>query len=213
MGEITPSGFTQPTMGRGPVPRRSGLLAARGLAAVRFGGIGEEGVLLMAVLLAMAATRDHRYVAQTHSCGPGTSGNRVHSDVIVSDHPIDFPELERIDLLVTLCRDSTDRHVGLLRPDGILVYESDDDTSPPGFSGASFGVPFARWAVEVTGEPGRAVEIVALGAAVAITGVVSAASLRRAVRNTLGAGAGEINDRALVRGLAIDPAEWRKDGA
>lgn len=211
MNETSSSGFTQPVIGTGPAPRCSGLLASRGLLEVRFGGTGEQGVILMGVVLAMAATRDHRYVAQTQTYGLGTRGGYGHSDIIISDHPIDYPELEKLDLLVTLCQDSTDGYAEMLRADGILMYESDNVTRPPSFPGLSFGIPFGRLALEVAGEPETAVEVVTLGAVAAITGVVSSDSLRMAVLATVGAGVEDINSKALARGLELDPAEWRKD--
>ena len=47
-------------------PRRGRACSpTREFIEVRFGGSGGQGVILMGVILAMAATRDHRYVVQT----------------------------------------------------------------------------------------------------------------------------------------------------
>jgi 2-oxoglutarate ferredoxin oxidoreductase subunit gamma len=212
MSEITPSGFSQPAIGTGPAPARAGLLADRGFLEVRFGGTGEQGVILMGVVLAMAATLDHRYVAQTQTYGLGEREGYGHSDIIISDSPIDYPEIEGADLLLTLCQDSADGYADLLRPSGILIYESDDVVTPPRFAGTTFGIPFNRLYSEVTGRPETASEVLGLGAVAAITGVVSPASLRKAILSTVGAGVGDINNKALAVGLQLDPAEWRKDG-
>lgn len=212
MSGITPSGFSQPAIGTGPSPERSGLLAERDFVEVRFGGTGEQGVVLMGVVLAMAATRDHRYVAQTQTYGLGARGGYGHSDVIVSDCPIDYPEVEGVDLLVTLCQDSADGYADLLRPDGILVYDSDSVTSPPRRGRAAFGIPFAQLALEEAGLAETAVDVLTLGAVVSITGVVSIASLRKAVLSTVTAGVGDVNSRALARGLALEANEWLRSG-
>ena len=212
MTEITPSGFSQPAIGTGPAPVRAGLLAERDFLEVRFGGTGEQGVILMGVVLAMAATLDHRYVAQTQTYGLGEREGYGHSDVIISDYPIDYPEIEGVDLLLILCQDAADGYTEMLRPNGILIYERDEVAASPAFRGATYGVPFNGLYSEVTGRPETASEVLTLGAVAAITGVVSPGSLRKAVLSTVGAGVKGVNEKALARGLALDPAAWRKDG-
>ena len=91
---------------------------------MRFGGTGLQGVILMGVVLAMAATRDHRYVAQTQTYGLEEREGYGQSDVIISDHPVDYPQLQAADLLVTLSQDAADGYADLLREDGILIFDS-----------------------------------------------------------------------------------------
>ncbi len=205
-------GSVQPAVGSGPASARAGLLAARDLLEVRFGGTGAQGVILMGVVLAMAATRDHRYVVQTQTYGLGTRGGYGRSDVIISDQPIDYPELQSADLLVTLSQDSADGYAGSLRPDGILVYDSENVTRPPLLAGTSFGIPLARLSAEETGRWEATSDVLTLGAVVKITGVVSVQSLRKAVMSTVRAGTEETNENALDRGLALDPGEWLRSG-
>lgn len=190
---------------------RPGLLAGRSFVEVRFGGSGGQGVVLMGVILAMAATRDHRYVVQTQSYGPEARGGYSRSDVIVSDAPIDYPELQGADLLVVLSQDASDQYAHLLRQDGILLYDVDGVSAPPAFKGPSFGIPFTRLAYEETGFK-RTTNILTLGAVAGITGVVSVESLQRAVQTVVPKGTEEMNEKALARGLALDPDEWRRSG-
>ena len=129
----------------------SGLLATRSLVEVRFGGSGGQGVILMGVILAMAGARDHRFVVQTQSYGPEARGGYSRSDVIISDSQIDYPELERADLLVALSQAAADEYVRVLRSDGVLVYDSENVTAVPPFKGEQFGIPFTRLALEETG--------------------------------------------------------------
>lgn len=186
-----------------------GLLARRDFLETRFGGSGGQGVILMGVILAMAATRDHRCVVQTQSYGPEARGGYSRSDVIISSHPIDYPEVEKLDLLVTLSQESADGYSSLVRTDGIFIYDSESVAEPPGVPGISFGLPFTRLAVEETGSC-RTANVVTLGAVVGITGVVSAESLRKAVLGMVPPGTEQVNEKALVRGLALDPTEWRR---
>jgi len=187
---------------------RTGLLAARDLVEVRFGGSGGQGVILMGVILAMAGARDHRYVVQTQSYGPEARGGYSRSDVIIGSTPVDYPELEKADLLVALSQAAADEYIGVLRSDGVLVYDSENVAAVPVFKGERFGIPFTRLALEETGRT-QTTNILTLGAVAGITGVVSTGSLRKAVLAMVPAGTEEMNTKALARGLALDAVEWR----
>jgi len=166
----------------------------------------------MGVILAMAAARDHRYVVQTQSYGPEARGGYSRSDVIISDSQIDYPELQGIDLLVVLSQAAADHYVGLLRATGVFVFDAERVASPPRFRGPSYGVPFVRLAVEETGRE-QVANVLTLGAVVALTGVVSAQSLRQAVADVVPKGTEEWNERALSRGLALRAEEWLRSNA
>ncbi len=193
---------------RASAARRSGLLAARDLVEVRFGGSGGQGVILMGVILAMAGARDHRFVVQTQSYGPEARGGYSRSDVIISDSQIDYPELQHADLLVALSQAAADEYIGVLRSDGVLVYDSENVTAVPPFKGEQFGIPFTRLAAEATGRK-QTTNILTLGAVAGITGVVTTEALRKAVLVMVPAGTEEINSKALARGMALDATEWR----
>jgi 2-oxoglutarate ferredoxin oxidoreductase subunit gamma len=186
-------------------------LATCNLVEVRFGGSGGQGVILMGVILAMAGARDHRYVVQTQSYGPEARGGYSRSDVIISDSQIDYPELEKADLLVALSQAAADEYIGVLRSDGVLVYDSENVTSLPAFKGQQFGIPFTRLALEETGRRQTA-NILTLGAVAGLTGVVTTESLRKAVLVMVPAGTEGMNSKALARGLALDATEWRSAG-
>lgn len=181
---------------------RSGFLADRDWLEIRCGGTGGQGVILMGVILAIAATRDHRQVVQTQSYGPEARGGYSRSDVIISDHSIEYPELGGVDLLVSLSQAAATGYMGRLRSNGIFIYDCGKvDDVPPFPSGRSFGIPFTQLAVEETGRA-QTTNILTLGAVVAITGVVSVESLREAVLQMVPKGTEELNGRAFLRGVA-----------
>ena len=211
MSEIA-SGFTQPSMGDGPPPARSGLLAARDFLEVRFAGTAEDGVLLMGVVLAMAATRDHRFVAQTQTYGLEERGGHGHSDVIISDNPVDYPEIQSADLLVAMCQPAVDDYASLLRPDSVLVYDAEGVTRPPRFGGTSYGIPLLGLAMDTADKDEPAPDLLTLGAVVGITGVVSVESLQKALAGMTAAGLNEGKIKALEYGLSLDVRKWRKEG-
>ena len=191
-----------------PALVRTGVLADRDFVEVRFGGSGGQGVVLMGIILATAANYDHRCVVQTESYGPEARGGYSRSDVIISNDPIDYPKLVKIDLLVALSQDAADAYVKTLQKNGVLIYDCEKVTTIPAFAGKTIGVPFSRIAKEEIGKAQTA-NVLTLGAVVGITGIVSVESIQRAVLEEVPAGTQELNSRALARGLAIDQSEWQ----
>lgn len=189
------------------LPTRSGLMAERDFIEIRFGGTGGQGVILMGVILAMAATRDHRQVVQTQSYGPEARGGYSRSDVIISDGPIDYPQLAGVDLLVALSQESVKGYAKLLRPDGLLIYDSEKVQDLPRVTGPSYGIPFSRLAVEQIGKA-QTMNVLTLGAVVGITGVVSTDAVRKAMMEMVPKGTEELNGKALALGLSLDPGDW-----
>lgn len=201
----TRSGFTQPALGGGPGPERVGLLAARQFLEVRVGGTAARGVIAAGLVLATAATFDHRYVAQTQTHALEETDVHGHSDIIISDEPVDYPELQGADLLVALCQWAADAYAPILRPDGVMVYDSGVVTRTPRFEGAAYALPLDGLAREAAAGSELEPHLVALGAAVAITGVVSAESLLATGRELELPGDKEARQKALAYGLAMEP--------
>ena len=186
---------------------RAGLLADRDFLEVRIGGSGGQGVVLMGIILATAANYDGRSVVQTESYGPEARGGYSRSDVIIANDPIDYPKLVQADLLVALSQEAANAYVEGLSKEGVFIYDSDNVTTPPHFAGTTIGVPFTSLAKEETGRV-QTTNVLALGAVVGITGIVSVESIHQAVIEEVPPGTQELNGRALARGLAVDRTEW-----
>jgi len=188
-------------------PAREGMLAERKHVEVRLGGSGGQGVVLMGIILATAGNHDKRHVVQTESYGPEARGGYSRSDVIIADEPIDYPKLTEADLLVALSQEAATAYLKGLRRDGIFIYDSDHVTSAPYFGGVTMGAPFTHLAKAETGRE-QTTNVLALGAAVGVTGVVSVESIRAAVLEEVPSGTGELNLRALDKGLGLEQSEW-----
>jgi 2-oxoglutarate ferredoxin oxidoreductase subunit gamma len=186
---------------------RAGVLADRDSLEIRIGGSGGQGVVLMGIILATAANHDRRCVVQTESYGPEARGGYSRSDVIIASDPIDYPKLVQADLLVALSQEAANAYVEGLSKDGVFIYDSDNVTTPPHFKGTTIGIPFTRMAKEETGRI-QTTNVLALGAVVGITGIVSVESIHQAVLEEAPKGTQELNSRALDRGLAVDQSEW-----
>lgn len=168
---------------------------------LRFAGSGGQGVILMGVILALAATRDHRHVVQTQSYGPEARGGYSRSDVVISSTPVDYPELQNIDVLVALSAEAASRYAPQLGRRSLLIYEKDEVPDAGAWPvPTAVGLPFARLAQEETGRA-QTTNIVALGAVCALTRVVSEQALEKAVVSLVPGGTADLNLRALRRGL------------
>ena len=61
---------------------------------IELAGEGGQGVVLAAIILAdAAATFDGRFAAQSASYGPEARGGLTKSEVVISDHEIDYPRV------------------------------------------------------------------------------------------------------------------------
>lgn len=190
------------------VPRKYGeTLRDAEFVEVRFGGSGGQGVILMGVILAVAATRDHKHVVQTQSYGPEARGGYSRSDVIIARTPVEYPQLLAVDLLVALSDEAAHKYVAALNKKGTFIYDSENVPDPPRVPGPSYGVPFTRLATEATGRAQTA-NILTLGAVVSLTEVVSRESLEKSVLGLVPAGTEELNLRAVRAGFALSAADY-----
>ena len=89
-----------------------------------------------------------------------------------------------------------------LPADGILVTDSLFVTKLPEHQGKIYQLPITHTAKEALGKA-LVANIIALGALVKITGIVSQASLEKAVLNRVPKGTEEMNKKALLLGMEL----------
>ncbi|MEM4728824.1 MAG: 2-oxoacid:acceptor oxidoreductase family protein [Thermoplasmata archaeon] len=189
---------------------------------VRFSGFGGQGVVLMGVVLGRAVALAGKRVLQTQSYGAEARGGACHSTVTISEGPVFEIEPEEIDVLVTMSQPAHDRFIGLLRPGGTLLFDSDLVKAPRGApSGAAGDVAptkglvkenHASTAGRMRGIPATALasrelgrelfaNVVMLGFFVRETGAVGAEDARKALEETVPTGTVKKNLRAFEVGL------------
>ena len=166
---------------------------------IRIAGSGGQGVILAAVALAEAAgVHDGRFVAQTQSYGPEARGGNCKAEVVISNEEIDYPKAKNLDILMALNQDSLDEYLCDLKPDGVLIVNSDHCRRAP--AGAAHRIPMTTLAREKAGTP-QAMNMLAVGALAGVTGLVSAAAVRGAVKARAPKGTEEVNLKAANIGL------------
>jgi len=171
-----------------------------GRVEVRLAGEGGQGLILAGVILAEAAAGyDGLQATQTQSYGPEARGGASKSEVVISDAEIDYPKVIEADVLLAMSQEACDRYVASLKREGTLIVDSLLVPRLP-LDRRAVQVPITELAEKATGKRITA-NVVALGALVGLTGVVSRAAIERAVRARAPRGTEEANAKALAAGL------------
>jgi 2-oxoglutarate ferredoxin oxidoreductase subunit gamma len=170
---------------------------------VRLSGSGGQGVILAGVLLAEAGMHDGLQVVQTQSYGPAARLGAARSEVVLSRHPIAFPEVGLPDAMVCLSRDAYGRYGSQLAEGGVRIVDREAVSDLPAVPVDVIVLPITATAREL--EPGGAItaNVVALGALVALAGLVSAEGVRRALRERVKPEMLDLNERAFEAGLRL----------
>jgi 2-oxoglutarate ferredoxin oxidoreductase subunit gamma len=169
-------------------------------------GEGGQGLILAGIVLAEAAAiYDDKNAIQTQSYGPEARGGACKSEVIISEDEIDYPKATRIDLLLALTQESCDKYAEELREGGMLIADSFTVERIPEGDFQVFRFPILETAREKIGKAIVA-NIVALGAIVGLSGIVSREALEKALGARVPKGTEELNSRALAAGFEIAEA-------
>jgi 2-oxoglutarate ferredoxin oxidoreductase subunit gamma len=167
---------------------------------IRFSGAGGQGLILAGIILGEAAAiYDGKQAVQSQSYGPEARGGASKSEVVISDAPIDFPKATSVDALLALTQEACDKYSSDLKAGGLLLVDSDLVQRLPEGDFSVVGFPIVNTAKD---EIGRAIvaNIVALGAMVALTGIVSKESAEKAVLSRVPEAFVELNRKAFLAG-------------
>ncbi|MCZ2156740.1 MAG: 2-oxoacid:acceptor oxidoreductase family protein [Bryobacterales bacterium] len=181
------------------------------LTEIRIAGFGGQGVILATQILGRAASiYDGVHATMTQSFGPEARGGACSAQLIVSDEPVLYPYVTRADILVAMSQEAYSKFAREVKPGGILIVEQ--DLVQPGQAPEGVRVyPLA--ATRIAEELGKRVvqNVVMLGFLAAVTRVVSAESLERAVMVSVPAHLADLNRQALQAG-ALAAESFRNQG-
>jgi 2-oxoglutarate ferredoxin oxidoreductase subunit gamma len=168
---------------------------------LRFSGAGGQGLILAGVIMAESASiYDGKQAVQSQSYGPEARGGASKSEVIISDGPIDYPKATVVDALLALTQEACDKYSSDLKEGGVLLVDSDLVKKLPAGNYKTVSFPIINTAKN---EVGREIvaNIVALGAMVALTGVVTKESAEKAVLARVPEAFIELNKKAFQMGF------------
>jgi len=177
--------------------------------SVRIAGVGGQGAITAGHLLGTAAVLyDHKEAVVTEGYSPYITGGWSRADVVISDAPIDYPMVTKLDGLVTMYQDGLDSNLSLLKQSCVVLGEKRlvDPTRAKGRE--VLLVP----AMDTAESLGRKVltNIVLLGALTAVLPLVSMESLKTAV-TTRFPKAAEINTKALDLGFGLGRRTMKRE--
>ena len=167
---------------------------------VRFSGYGGQGIITASIILAEAAgIYEGKNVTQTQSYGPESRGGVSKSDVVISNEEIDYPKAITLDVLVAFNQESYKAYKDDVKENGVIIVDSHyvkfDEKEKN-----VIGIPFSVIARDKVGKE-ITLNIIALGALVEKTKIVSKESIEKAVLDRVPKGTEDLNKKALQLGF------------
>lgn len=144
-----------------------------------FSGVGGQGLVSCGKIMGAAAIIAGKNITMTSSYGSEARGTFTKSDLIISDDPIAFPQVEDEQIVMSLAQVAYDRYVGKMKEGTFMVYDSDEVTAVDTCKAKQYGFPFTRIARELGYE--GAANLVAAGVILKLTGVLTAEELEQAI--------------------------------
>jgi 2-oxoglutarate ferredoxin oxidoreductase subunit gamma len=174
-------------------------------------GSGGQGIITMAILLAETASiREGLMSVQSQSYGPEARGGATRSDVIIADTPILFPKVIQPNILVALTNEAAGKYLPLIRPGGLLLYDSELVRPSERIDAQKIGLPMYRITKEKLGRT-VAFNICVLGALVSLTEIVRLASVGKTLEKNFVPAHHEANNTALELGVELaKPFTWNR---
>ena len=184
------------------------------LTEIRVAGFGGQGVILSAIVLGKAASiYDNGFATMTQNFGPEARGGACSAQLVLCDSPVLYPYVTQPDIMVVMSQEAYNRFAHELKPGGILIIEEDlvrvaDLKGDP----KVYAIPATRFAEELGKR--MVLNSVMVGFFTAVTKLLSADAVRKAVGDSVPASFRELNLKAFEKGyeygntaLAGDPAK------
>lgn len=167
-------------------------------------GVGGQGLISTGEIIGEAASiHENAYATLTSSYGSETRGTFTKSDVIVSDAPINYPNIETPDVILCLAQVAYDRYVDQLQDHTLVFYDAEQVVPSGRAKGQHIGCKFREMAIAL-GNPAVA-NTIALGLMAKKTGMLQRDSLVAAIKDYFAAKPKVIepNIQALDAGMAL----------
>ncbi len=166
-------------------------------------GEGGQGLVVAGVILGEAAVVEGLEATQCQWVhGSATRGSLSRSEVVIAREEIAFPRVRKAGVLLALTPEALRRHLGMIRPDALVIVDADHvaDVSGVGDEARVVALPILAEASRLG--LGRSTNVFALGVLVALGAPVRPESVEEALRRRFGAKADQ-NIRAFRAGVAL----------
>ena len=170
---------------------------------IRICGFGGQGIILGGKILGHASISAGKHVAGLSSYGGAARGGVCDSDIIISDEAITFPQVIAADILIAMAQSAYDKHIGMVnKKTGLVLYDKQLVT-PKDIDGIKqIGIPAMEVAVKECNNK-QVANIILLGAAVEITGLMDKEVLKKAIEEGVRERFRELNLKAVEIGFTL----------
>jgi len=170
------------------------------LTEIRIAGFGGQGVILSAIVLGKACSiHEGKFATMTQNFGPEARGGACSAQLILSDQPVLYPYVAQPDVLVVMSQEAYTKFRPELKEGGTLLIERDlvrvTDVSK---MAKVYSVPATRIAEELGKR--MVLNIVMVGFFAAVTRLLEADAVRKAVADSVPASFRELNLKAFDKG-------------
>ncbi len=170
------------------------------LTEIRIAGFGGQGVILSAVVLGKAASiYENRFATMTQNFGPEARGGACSAQLVLSDSPVLYPYVTQPDIMVIMSQEAYNRFAADLKPGGLLIIEEDlVRVSNLNRDKQVYSIPATRFAEELGKR--MVLNSVMVGFFTAVTKLLGAEAVRKAVGDSVPSSFRELNLKAFDRG-------------
>ena len=168
-------------------------------------GVGGQGLISTGEIIGEATSiHENAYATLASSYGSETRGTFTKSDVIVSDAPISYPNVEIPDVILCLAQVAYDRYVDKLADHTLVFYDTEMVTPAEGAKGTHYGYAFKQMSLDMGNK--AVANTIALGAIVKRTGILKRESVVEAIKDYFAAKPKviDINIAAFDFGMALE---------
>ena len=170
------------------------------LTEVRIAGFGGQGVILSAIVLGRAASiHQGEFATMTQNFGPEARGGACSAQLMLSDTPVLYPYVTNPDVLVVMSQEAYTKFSPELKDGGMLLVERDlvRVTDIPRHTRV-YSVPATRLAEELGKR--MVLNIVMVGFFTAVTQLLNADAVRKAVADSVPSHFRDLNLKAFDKG-------------
>jgi len=176
------------------------------LTEIRVAGFGGQGVILSALVLGKACSiHQSQFATMTQNFGPEARGGACSAQLVLSDSPVLYPYVTQPDVLVVMSQEAYVKFAPELKDRGMLIIERDlvHVTDLPKETRV-YSVPATRLAEELGKR--MVLNIVMVGFFTAVTQLLEADAVRKAVADSVPAHFRDLNVKAFDRGYEYGKA-------
>jgi 2-oxoglutarate ferredoxin oxidoreductase subunit gamma len=171
------------------------------MTEIRFSGFGGQGIIRCGLITGKAlALFDNKHATMTQSFGPEARGSACSSQLVVSDDRVLYPYISIPEILVSMSQEAYEKYEAELKDDGILIIDKDlVKTKPSRGKIKTYAIPSTRFAEELGNR--IIANLVMLGFFSAVTGIVSAEAMKKALPGLVPDRFLELNIKAFDKGF------------